>query len=97
MAKAAKEFEMFLAFFSCECRGVKFYDVKSVGAKWWTKVSLVKEPSNRHNPFCVAVWTSDRRSPRQLQLGHVAKEAARWIHPLLQPPYQVKRFVTLLT
>lgn len=89
----AESKEDFLAYFGCKCRGVKFYDLKSVGATWWTNVALEKEPTNTHDKFCVAVWIDDGRSSRRLQLGHVAKEAARWIHPLLQPQYQVKRFV----
>lgn len=87
----------FLAFFGCKCRGIKFYDLKSVGARWWTKATLVKESFNPHDPCCVAVWVTDGRSSRRLQLGHVAKEAARWIHPLLQPQYQVRRFVMFVT
>ena len=87
MAMEAKEF---LAYFNCKCRGVKFYDLKSVGARWWT---TSEGGVNSHDPLCVAVWITDGRSSRRLQLGHVAKEAARWIHPLLQPQYEVKRFV----
>ena len=91
----AFEDQEFLAYFGCKCRGVKFYDLKSVGARWWTRVTLVREQSNPYDRLCVAAWVPGERSPRQLQLGHIAKEAAKWLHPLLQPPYRVKRFVTV--
>ena len=45
-----------LVSFHCQCRGVKFYDLRSAGAAWGTKLDLVKEPTNPHDPLCVAAW-----------------------------------------
>ena len=74
--------------FHCQCRGVKFYDLRSAGAAWGTKLDLVQEPTNPHDPLCVAAWVPgipDERGAgaRPRMLGHVAKEAARWLSPLL--------------
>ena len=48
-----------LADFVCQCHGIKFYDLRSVGARWGDRVRLVKEPSNPHDPFCVAAWVTE--------------------------------------
>ena len=87
---------MFLAFFESQVRGVKFYDLREAGARWGTSLRLVKEPSNPHDPLCVAAWVPGSPSSRPLMLGHVAKEAARWLSQLLRPPYKVTRFVIVL-
>ena len=77
--------------FHCQCRGVKFYDLRSAGAEWGTNLDLVKEPDNPYDPVCVAAWVpgipGERGAGgRPLMLGHVAKEAARWLSPLLLVP-----------
>ena len=46
---------MLLAFFECQCRGVKFYRLKDARLKHWTSVLLQREPDNEHDCFCVAV------------------------------------------
>ena len=35
---------------------MKFCDLRSAGAEWGTKLKLVKEPTNSHNPLCIAAW-----------------------------------------
>ena len=45
-----------LVSFHSQCRGVKFYDLRSAEAEWGTKLKLVKEPTNLHDPLCVAAW-----------------------------------------
>ena len=65
-----------LVFFECQVRGVKFYDLREAGARWGTSLRLVKEPSNLHDPLCVAAWVP---RARPLMFGHVVKEAARRI------------------
>ena len=42
--------------FHSQCMGVKFYDLRSAGAEWDTKLKLVKESTNPHDPLCVAAW-----------------------------------------
>ena len=59
--------------------------------EWGTKLDLVKEPDNPYDPLCVAAWVpgipGERGAGgRPLLLGHVAKEAARWLSPLLLVP-----------
>ena len=39
-----------LVSFHSQCRGVKFYDLRSAGAEWGTKLKLVKESTNPHVP-----------------------------------------------
>ena len=90
------EKEQFLVMFGCKCRGVKFYDLRSFVARWGANVKLVRAPSNVHDTNCVAAWVTDGRTSRWLQLGHVAREAAKWLHPLLQPQYRVTRLVGYL-
>ena len=54
--------------FVCQCRGVKFYDLRNAGRRWGTKLSLVREPTNLRDPLCVTgldVTICDR--PRQNQ------------------------------
>ena len=41
--------------FHSQCRGVKFYNLRTAGAEWGTKLKLVKE-STPHNPLCVVAW-----------------------------------------
>ena len=38
-----------LVSFHCQCRGVKFYDLRSAGAEWGAKLDLVKEPDNPYD------------------------------------------------
>ena len=42
--------------FHSQCRGVKFYELRSAGAEWGTKLKLVKESTTPHDPLCVAAW-----------------------------------------
>ena len=81
-----------LVFFECQVRGVKFCDLHEAGARWGTSLRLVKEPSNLHDPLCVAAWVPGTPKARPLMLGHVAKEAAKWLNQLRKPPYTVTRY-----
>ena len=72
-----------LAFFECQCRGVKFYQLRDVSARYGTPVSLQREPTNVHDALCVAAYVPGSRRRGPLMLGHVAREAARWLYPLL--------------
>ena len=45
--------DILLFSFVCQCRGVKFYDLRSAGRRWGTKLSLVREPTNLRDPLCV--------------------------------------------
>ena len=35
-----------LMFFECQCRGVKFYDLRSAEARYGTRLELVREPTS---------------------------------------------------
>ena len=52
---SARSMDLLVAFHS-QWRGVKFYDVRSVGVEWGTKLKLVKESTNPHDPLCVTAW-----------------------------------------
>ena len=70
-----------LAFFTCYCRGVKFYDLAEVGARQGSKVRFVRDPGNPYDTNCVEVWLCE--DGRRQKLGHAAKEAAEWLSPML--------------
>ena len=82
-----------LLFFKCQCRGVKFYDLRSAGARYGTRLSLVREPTNLQDPLnCVAAWVPGPwSSGHRAILGHVAKETARWLNPLLDSCFHVTK------
>ena len=87
-----------LVSFYCQCRGVKFYDLRSVGARCGTTLKLLKEPTNPHDPLCVAAWvpgipgeSGERGLPRML--GHVAREVAQCVSPLLETSLRVTRYM----
>ena len=44
---------------------MKFYELRSAGAKWDTKLKLVKESTTPHDPLCVALGS----------LGYPVREA----------------------
>ena len=35
---------------------VSFYDLRSAGAEWGTKLKLANEPTNSHDSLCVVAW-----------------------------------------
>ena len=52
-----------LMFFECQCRGAKFYDLRSAGAMYGTHLKLVREPTNLQDPLnCVAAWVPGMRA-----------------------------------
>ena len=79
-----------LVSFHSQCRGVKFYELRSAGAEWGTKLKLVKEPANPHDPLVAWVpgipGERGADGARPLMLGHVAKETASWLNELLDVP-----------
>ena len=76
-----------LVFFEGECRGVKFHQLLDVSASYGTLVTLWPKPTNEHDALCVVVFVLGAGVQRGFQmpliLGHIAREAARWICPLL--------------
>ena len=82
-----------LVFFECQCRGVKFYRLRDVSARYGTPIMLQPEPTNEHDPYCVAAFVPGNmlRSWTPLMLGHIAREAAKWICPLLTSRLRVTR------
>ena len=73
-----------LAFFSCQCRVIKFYDLSDIGARQRDGVILVREPHNPRDSDCLAVFLGGGGF-----LGHVAKEAAEWLSPMLLGPFRI--------
>ena len=74
-----------LAFFECQCQGMKFYDSHDVTLRHGTRLALRRERSNPHDYFCIIAFVSDGRHSRasHRMLGHVAREACRLLCPLL--------------
>ena len=50
---SARSMDLLVSFYS-QCRRVKFYDLRSAGAEWGTKLKLVQESTTPHDPLCVA-------------------------------------------
>ena len=42
--------------FHSQCKGMEFYELRSAGAEWGTKLKLVKESTTSHDPLCVVAW-----------------------------------------
>ena len=72
---------------SCQVRGIKFYDLSHVGAREGDGVFLEREPSNPHDPNCVGVFM--RGGGGRRMLGHVARQAAEWLSPMLLGPFRI--------
>ena len=70
-----------LASFYSQVRGIKFYDVSANSTSVGTRLTFHLEPSNPRDGDCIAVWM---RSPRAAMLGHLAREAACHLAPLLR-------------
>ena len=75
----------FLAFFECQCRGVKFYQWSQAGDTVRKPVSFRRDPGNPHDPNCVEVLVA-----AGWKLGHIAKDAAQWLSPLLMGPFHAR-------
>lgn len=73
-----------LAFFSCQCRGIKFYDLSDVSVMQGDRITFVREPHNPRDSNSVAVF-----SRGGTMLGHIAKEAAEWLSPMLLGPFRI--------
>ena len=56
MAQGGEE-NVFYAFFTCKCRGIKFYDLVNVELEFWHSVSFQREPENPHDCNAVLVYT----------------------------------------
>ena len=69
-----------LASFSSQVRGIKFYDFSSSSAYMETYLTFDLEPSNPQDANCVAVRTRGSRA----MLGHLARETACYLAPLLR-------------
>ena len=95
---ATRKTDVFYAFFECECKGIKFYDLEDVGLTFWQHVWFEREPWNPHDCNAVAVWAKReaKRSDRtagKYKLGHVAKGPAEWLSLLLTQPFRIYGYV----
>lgn len=68
-----------LAAFQCQARGIKFYDVPSESVRCGLDINCRLEPGNLHDSSCVALVLKDSK-----MLGHLAKEVAQYLAPLLR-------------
>ena len=69
-----------LASFLTQARGIKFYDVLSSWIHVGQQLTLQLEPSNPYDGSCIALWLATAC----MMLGHVAREAAVELAPLLR-------------
>ena len=75
-----------LARFTCQCRGIKFYQLAEVGAQVSSVVRFKREPRNPHDPNSVIV--SVCCGGQEKRFGHVARKAAWWLFRLLEGPFR---------
>ena len=73
---------LLLASFLSSVRGVRFYDVNVSSVREGGRVALQLEPTNVHDSNCVAVYF--RSSFFSDMLGHLAREDAAYLAPLLR-------------
>ena len=73
-----------LAFFSCECRGVKFYGLSNADELFGSQVTFKRNPDHFKDPNCVEVMVA------KCKLGHIAAEAAEWLSPMLLGQFKIK-------
>ena len=77
-----------LAFFTAQCRGVKFYNLKEEGVKFGSEVEFLRRPYHPKDKNCVEVRVK-LGAGRFEQLGHLAAEAAEWLSPMLLGPFNI--------
>ena len=75
-----------LAFFCCEVAGVRLNQLGRRELRVFDEVYFVREPTNPYDSNSVLVKTVIRG--RHIVLGHVAREAARWLSPLLLASFE---------
>ena len=68
---------------------IKFYNLLDVGARQGDGVILVREPHNPWDSNCVVVFLRGGA-----MLGHVAKEVAEWLSPMLLGPFCITAWVS---
>ena len=73
---------LLLASFLSSVRGVRFYDVNVSSVREGGRVALQLEPTNVHDSNSVAVYF--RSSFFSDMLGHLAREDAAYLAPLLR-------------
>ena len=79
-----------LAFFTVQCRGVKFYSLAETGAEFGSEVQFVRRTSLPKDSNCVEVGVKVKG--RYKMLGHLAAEAAEaaeWLSPILLGYFRV--------
>ena len=54
-----------LAFFSCECRAVKFYGLSNAGELFGSQVTFRRNPDHCKDPNCVEVVVAKHKQQRQ--------------------------------
>ena len=69
---------------SSQARGIKFYDVPAISICIGTRLSFQLEPSNPWDANCISVWTCTKAASLAVKLGHLARETACNLAPLLR-------------
>ena len=76
-----------LASFSCQARGIKFYEVSTSDINVGDHLQLILEPENPWDSNCIAIMMS-YSSSSQRKLGHLAREASCHLAPLISAGFQ---------
>ena len=74
---------LLLATFYSTVRGVKFYELADGDGWFWERGKLERDPTNPFDSCCVEVFVQGRK------LGHLAKEAAEFVSPLLAAGFEI--------
>lgn len=84
-----------LTTFVSRVRGVKFYaieEIENTGGWWWLRAKLKRDPGNLYDRNCVEVMVPAVGIQGQnVKLGHLAKEAAEFVSPLLAAGFRFAR------
>ena len=75
-----------LASFNSEARGIKFYDVLSSSVYVGQSLQCKLEPLNEYDSNCIALFVAGGSG--QSMLGHLAREDASYLAPLLRKGFQ---------
>lgn len=75
-----------LASFSCQARGIKFYEVETSEIAVGDLLNFQLEPDNEWDSNCISIWVTGSGSARKL--GNLAREAAVYLSPLLSSGLQ---------
>ena len=82
---------MELASFSSQARGIKFYDVATTDINVGDHLIFLQETDNLWDMNCICLMISQAAGLKTL--GHLAREAASYLSPLISAGFQATGLV----